>query len=507
MHGTVTKRRRVERARINPGMLQHTWTEDDIDLLQAYYAAESRQSFWAFRQFVDPTLIKGWWAYYLSVELQKFYEAMKRGERPLWVLEAPPQHGKSRAMTDFAAWLAGKEPDWRTIYASFSSDLGDKANSAMQRMMDSDNYKLTFPKTRLRPLTGRGDEMQYARNSSLLEYIFRKGSFVNTTVDGQVNGKGFDFGIGDDLMKGRNEANSKRIRDRTWDWLMDDFKARMSNEAGMLLMMTRWHIDDVIARFTKAFPHVRVLKFSAIATDKSPDVKLGFRKVGDPLFPEFKSKEFLMEQKKGMSQAGWESVYQQNPIVVGGGMFPITNFKIVPQMFPASEVLATVRFWDKAATEDGGAYTSGVLMHQLRDGRFVVSHVYRKQVGRHEREKAMKLHATMDEAKWPGLHTWIEQEPGSGGKDSAEMTVTNLAGHAVFYERATGDKIIRADPYSGQVQASNVVLVEGEWNQDFIDEHEAFPNSKYKDQVDAAGGAFKKLASTSGYDETLSWVG
>lgn len=505
MHGT--RKARVERARINPGMLAHTWQEEDIDILENIYAAEARESFWAFRQFMDPTMVKGWWAHYLSIQLQAFYEAMKRGERPLWALEAPPQHGKSRAMTDFAAWLAGKEPDWRTIYASFSSDLGDKANSAMQRMMDSYNYKLTFPQTRLRPLTGRGEEMQFARNSSLLEYTFRKGSFVNTTVDGQVNGKGFDLGIGDDLMKGRNEANSKRIRDRTWDWLMDDFKARMSNDAGMMLMMTRWHIDDVISRFTKAFPKARVLKFSAIATDTSEDVKLGYRKPGDALFPEYKSMAFLQEQKKGMSQAGWESVYQQSPIIVGGGMFPIENFKIVSQLPPKDEIMKSVRFWDKAATEDGGAFTAGVLMHRMRDGRFLVSHVFRKQMNRHDREKAMKLQAVIDDAAFDGVHIWLEQEPGSGGKDSANMTVTNLAGHSAFYEPSRGDKTIRADPYAGQVQASNVLLLSGEWNQEFIDEHEAFPNSKYKDQVDAAGGAFMKIAAAGGYDETLAWVG
>jgi predicted phage terminase large subunit-like protein len=432
---------------------------------------------------------------------------MKRGTRPLWVLEAPPQHGKSRTLTDFAAWLAGKEPDWRTIYASFSSDLGDKANAAMQRTLDSDNFKMTFPKTLLVPRNAKGDAAMYSRNSSLLEYIFRKGSFVNTTVQGQVNGKGFDFGLGDDLMKGRNEANSKRQRDKTWDWLMDDFKARMSNDAGILLMMTRWHIDDPIARFVNVFPQTRVLKFPAIATKETQDVKLGYRKVGQPLFPEFKSAGFLADQKKGMSQAGWESVYQQSPIIVGGGMFPVENFKIIPAMVSRDQILKSVRFWDKAATEDGGAYTAGVLMHSLKDGRYCVEHVWRKQVNRHDREAAMKQNAVLDDAKYDSVHIWLEQEPGSGGKDSAQMTATNLAGHAVFYETASGAKELRADPWAGQVQAGNVVLVAGDWNRDFIDEHESFPNSKYKDQVDAAAGAFKKVAATSGYDETLSWVG
>jgi predicted phage terminase large subunit-like protein len=188
-------------------------------------------------------------------------------------------------------------------------------------------------------------------------------------------------------------------------------------------------------------------------------------------------------------------------------MFPVENFKIIPAMVSRDQILKSVRFWDKAATEDGGAYTAGVLMHSLKDGRFCVEHVWRKQVNRHDREAAMKQNAVLDDAKYDSVHIWLEQEPGSGGKDSAQMTATNLAGHAVFYETASGAKELRADPWAGQVQAGNVVLVAGDWNRDFIDEHESFPNSKYKDQVDAAAGAFKKVAATSGYDETLSWVG
>lgn len=502
MHGTETTRR--VRARINR---RRTVQEEELDLVMEYYALQARESFWAYRRFMDPTMTIGWWPHYLSLELQKFYEEMKRGNRPLWVLTSPPQHGKSRALTDFSSWLAGKEPDWKTIYASYSKDLGDKANAAVQRTMDLDQYQLTFPKTRLASRNARGDEAMYSRNSTLLEYIFRKGSFVNTTVQGQVNGKGFEFGMCDDLMKGRNEANSKRQRDKTWDWLIDDFKSRMSNEAGMLLLNTRWHIDDPIARFLKIFPQARLLNFPAIATADTEDVSLGYRKVGDPLFPEFKSLGFLKEQKKGMSQVGWESVYQQSPIIAGGGMIPIEMFRIVPQMFARDMVAESVRAWDKANNEGDGAYSSGTLMHRLKDGRFVIENVWRKQCNRHERERAMKQCAVLDDAKYGNVVIWMEQEPGSGGKDSAQMSATNLAGHTVFYERSSGDKATRADPFAGQVQAGNVLLVAGDWTQDFIDEAEAFPDSKYKDQIDSAAQALKKLALTSGYDDSLSWVG
>ena len=87
----------------------------------------------------------------------------------------------------------------------------------------------------------------------------------------------------------------------------------------------------------------------------------------------------------------------------------------------------------------------------------------------------------------------IEQEPGSGGKESAETTIRNLAGWRVTADRPTGDKVVRAEPYAAQVQGGNVLLVRGAWNRDFIDEHVSFPVGRAKDQVDAASAAFNLL--------------
>ena len=62
---------------------------------------------------------------------------------------------------------------------------------------------------------------------------------------------------------------------------------------------------------------------------------------------------------------------------------------------------------------------------------------------------------------------WVEQEPGSGGKESAQSTIRNLAGFRVYADRVTGDKESRAEPYAAQVEGCNVTLVQGEWNRPF----------------------------------------
>ena len=88
----------------------------------------------------------------------------------------------------------------------------------------------------------------------------------------------------------------------------------------------------------------------------------------------------------------------------------------------------------------------------------------------------------------------MEQEPGSGGKESAEATIRNLAGYKVFADKVTGSKEVRAEPFAAQVQGGNVYLVAGGWQTDLLDELESFPSAKYRDQVDACTGAFNRLA-------------
>jgi hypothetical protein len=114
-------------------------------------------------------------------------------------------------------------------------------------------------------------------------------------------------------------------------------------------------------------PKLRKLIYPAIAEQDD-----GFRRKGEALFPALKPPDFLLERKKIMSQASWEAEYQQNPIVVGGGIFPIDKLRVVP-VFDRKEIAKSVRAVDKAGTEGGdGAYTACVLMHQMKDGRFVV---------------------------------------------------------------------------------------------------------------------------------------
>ena len=475
---------------------------ESLELIDAAKARVAEVDFWKYRQFMNPGMLKGWWQEEVATELQKFVMRFKAGQAPKLLLQAPRQHGKSLQVFDTIAWLVGQMPDINVIFTSYSERLGVRANLRMQRILDSARYKEVFQDTCLSD--GRGT---YLRNHNILEFVGKDGSFRNTTVGGRVTGESLDLGIVDDPIKGREEAESELIREKTWEWFTDDFMGCFSNNAALLVIMTRWHVDDPAGRMLELMPGLKVLRYPAIAEEDEV-----YRKKGEALFPELKSLRFLLERKQVLSQSSFESIYQQNPIIVGGSLFPIEKFEIVggkgtkPAPGP-KDIKRTVRYWDKAGTEGGGAFTCGVLMHQLHNKKFYVSDVRRGQWSALDRENYIKQTSIIDRNAYPFYKIYVEQEPGSGGKESSESTIRNLAGFTVEADRVTGKKEFRADPYAAQVQGGNVCLYAADWNLAYINEAEQFPNGKYKDQIDASSGAFNKLTLGAQYDSSLSWVG
>ena len=460
---------------------------DVVPPLEQMVRARARESFLEFRRYSRPQLIVGWWVREVEQQLQRFYDDFIAGKRPKLALMAPPQHGKSLAVIDFMAYIAGRDPDKKTIFGSYSDELGIGTNLELQRIIAGPLYQQIFGRTRI-------NVPGWHCNASLIEYAGFKGSFRNTTINGSINGMELHLGVIDDPVKGRAEAHSPTIRDKTWDWFADDFMSRFAKDGALLVVMTRWHKDDLLGRFLEKFPDVRVLRYPAIAEHDELH-----RKKGEALFPEHKPLDFLMERRKLLTEASWESIYQQNPITVGGGMFPIEKLKVVPH-FDRSQVTATVRYFDKAGTaSEDAAFTAGARMHLMKNGGYIISHMMRGQWSALEREEKIKAWVKTDASEFGSYEVYVEQEPGSGGKESAENTIRMLAGHRVYADRVTGDKVLRAEPFAAQVQGGNVGLVAGEWVTAYLDECEVFPAGKYKDQVDASSGAFSKLSAGTAY--------
>lgn len=187
----------------------------------------------------------------------------------------------------------------------------------------------------------------------------------------------------------------------------------------------------------------------------------------------------------GMFSREWFPVVDEVPLMEAGDEF--NRGDNVP--------LERVRYWDKAGTQGAGCFTVGLLMAKSRRGVYYVENVVRGQWAAHQRNEMMLATAKMDADRYGRRVTiWIEEEPGSGGKESAEYSAKQLAGFNVKTERATGDKEDRARPFASQCGAGNVRLKLAPWNKDYVNELTLFPGGKFKDQVDASSGGFNRLA-------------
>ena len=153
-------------------------------------------------------------------------------------------------------------------------------------------------------------------------------------------------------------------------------------------------------------------------------------------------------------------------------------------------MMPRVRYWDLAATLDGD-WTAGVLFGRSVTGIFYVIDIIRGKWQPMHRNNVIRQAAASD-----GAATWIfvEQEPGSGGKEAADLLVRDLAGYMAQPDRPTGDIVARVGPLAAQAEAGNVRLVRGPWNEAFLRELHDFPDGAHDDQVAAAAGAFNKLA-------------
>ena len=232
-----------------------------------------------------------------------------------------------------------------------------------------------------------------------------------------------------------------------------------------------------------------MVSLPAFAEDDDP---LG-RTPGAALCPERYDEADLARIRQTLGRSFY-ALYQQNPQPLEGSMFKRSWFGIVK--VAARPYGRVVRYWDKAGTADGGTFTVGVAMCRVQGVTYVLD-VQRGQWSVGERENTIKQTAYLDLQQYgEDVETWIEQEPGSGGKESARATIRNLAGFTIRADRPTGDKATRAEPYAAQAEAGNVKLIEGKWNGAYLNELASFPVGVFSDQVDASSGSFNKLSRT-----------
>lgn len=227
------------------------------------------------------------------------------------MLFVPPQHGKSELATRrFPAFILGKKPKSKIAICSYSAMLAMAFNRDIQRIIDDTKYHEVFPDTILNESNVSTDAHgSYLRNSDVFETVNFRGFVKTVGVGGSLTGTPIDIGIIDDPFKDREEAMSPRIRDKVWSWYTDVFETRLHNDSQQLIIMTRWHLDDLAGRILQRDNEWTVVSYPAI---KEHDNDYDPRAIGEALWPEKHSLERL-EKIRETSPFTFNSLYQQNP--------------------------------------------------------------------------------------------------------------------------------------------------------------------------------------------------
>ncbi len=184
-----------------------------------------------------------------------------------------------------------------------------------------------------------------------------------------------------------------------------------------------------------------------------------------------------------------------------GLMFKRTKVNML-EVLP-TDVVLWARGWDLAATsedEDGEpAYTAGVLIGKRKNGRYIVADVINRRLDSAEVRELIKMTCIADKAKYGRVITRLPQDPGQAGKAQAQSFLKFLSGFAVKILPESGDKVTRAEPFSAQwlglegMDKGNVDILAADWNEMYFNQLESFPQSQFKDMVDASSSAFSEI--------------
>ena len=242
--------------------------------------------------------------------------ASGRGNKRL-IIQMPAQHGKSTLSTEyFSTWYLGRNPGKRVGIASYSAALAEGFGYRNKKRMEQfagEVFGLEIDPTR----------------KARADWGFRgypNGGMVSIGSGGSLTGKRLDMLIVDDLIKGYEDASSATQREKNWNWLNTVAMTRLSKDAPVVVIGTRWHAEDHIGQLITQTKSGRanwdVLSLPAIAEEDEYDEDGALWRIkGEPLCPELHPLERLEEMKKQMSGFQWSAIYQQNPLTAEGSFW------------------------------------------------------------------------------------------------------------------------------------------------------------------------------------------
>ena len=430
----------------------------------------------------------------------------------------PPRHGKSLLVTIlYTLWRLTRQPDMHIIIGCYNQKLANRFSR------------------RIKKTAAAALELSRSRHAAEEWETAAGGGVKAVGVGAGVTGFGADLIIIDDPVKSRAEANSKNLRDKTWDWYKDDIHTRLEPGAALILIQTRWHDDDLAGRLMKEMADSgdqwEVINLPALAESRGdcesegkgaeeqthapvdlpvsstpalPDVPIFAPGSGDPLgraggealWPERFGRDELLAKKRQMGGWSFSALYQQRPVPEGGKLFKIEWFQRRVSRRP--DGLVWCRGYDLAVSLKTSAdFTASVrCAFDTRTGDLYIADGFRKRI---EFPEQRRFVIERIEAE-PDTRHGIELALHGQALMQDLRCEPRIRGRNISGVKVDGDKLMRAEAWSGLAEEGKIVLVNGPWIDDFVDEACRFTGKgdAHDDQIDAVSLAVQMLRSRKG---------
>jgi hypothetical protein len=241
-------------------------------------------------------------------------EAITRGENDRLMVLMPPGSAKSKYASElFPPWAFCQRPGMAVIAASHTAELAERFGRRVRNLITTSSQTLNYNLSADNKAAGRWE-------------TDAGGEYFAAGVGGSITGRRADVAIIDDPVSSRIDAESEIVRKRTWDWYRNDLYTRLKPGAAIVLIMTRWHEDDLggrlLAEMETGGDQWRVLKLPALAN--SSDDPLG-RQINDPLWPEWEDADAIARKRVTLGERDFGALFQQDPRPAGTSFFDVAS--------------------------------------------------------------------------------------------------------------------------------------------------------------------------------------
>lgn len=392
-------------------------------------------------------------------------EALERGEITKLMVLMPPGSAKSTYTSVlFPPWFMGKNPKSAILGVSNTTELAERFSKRSRNLVSMTPYRNIF-NFGLNPDSAAAGNWENELG----------GEFFAAGVGSAIAGRRADLGLIDDPIKTREEADSERVRQKHWDWYVNDFLTRLKPNSRQILIQTRWHEDDLGGRILEREANQWVV--IKIPMEAQENDVLG-RFPGERLWPEWFTDEMVAQAK--MDLRSWNALYQQDPVPEEGSFFQSDDFGEYDELPPNLHYYGAS---DYAVSEDKGDYTEHGIAGIDFNGDLYIVDWWRKQASSEQWiEKQCDLILQYHPLTWFGESGVIKRavEPFLKRRMNEKEALCRLE-----WLPSIADKVVRARAIQARCAMGKVFLPRNAiWKTDLLAQLMRFPAGKYDDGVD-----------------------